>query len=240
MFAANGFDDFLSKPINISELNAVLEKWIPKEKQGEPEQRDIPRANGGLTIEGLDTAKGIFMTGGTVSQYLDILSVFRSEAARNINELKKHAESGDAAMYATIAHALKSSAASIGSIRLPKIAEALETAGLKGDTAYIRDNNGGFLRELEALLDNIHKAVPAKGVNPGTMDGRTLAAELLKLKTAMEDYDTSEINNIAAALQEFENEGSAGEIIRKILQYKLIGEFDEAAAYINEIMPDIS
>jgi len=33
MFLANGFNDFLSKPIDTVKLNAVLAKWIPKEKQ---------------------------------------------------------------------------------------------------------------------------------------------------------------------------------------------------------------
>ena len=33
MFLENGFNDFLSKPIDTIRLNAILEKWIPKEKQ---------------------------------------------------------------------------------------------------------------------------------------------------------------------------------------------------------------
>jgi PAS domain S-box-containing protein len=33
MFLENGFNDFLSKPIDTIKLNSVLEKWIPKEKQ---------------------------------------------------------------------------------------------------------------------------------------------------------------------------------------------------------------
>jgi signal transduction histidine kinase/CheY-like chemotaxis protein len=33
MFIENGFNDFLSKPIDTVKLNAVLEKWIPKAKQ---------------------------------------------------------------------------------------------------------------------------------------------------------------------------------------------------------------
>ncbi len=33
MFLASGFNDFLSKPIDTIKLNAVLAKWIPKEKQ---------------------------------------------------------------------------------------------------------------------------------------------------------------------------------------------------------------
>jgi len=33
MFLKNGFNDFLSKPIDPVELNAVLEKWLPEERQ---------------------------------------------------------------------------------------------------------------------------------------------------------------------------------------------------------------
>jgi signal transduction histidine kinase/ActR/RegA family two-component response regulator len=33
MFLENGFNDYLSKPIEISNMNAVIKKWIPKEKQ---------------------------------------------------------------------------------------------------------------------------------------------------------------------------------------------------------------
>ena len=33
MFIENGFNDFLSKPIDTAELNTILEKWLPKEKQ---------------------------------------------------------------------------------------------------------------------------------------------------------------------------------------------------------------
>jgi len=33
MFLSNGFNDFLSKPIDTIKLNAILGKWIPKEKQ---------------------------------------------------------------------------------------------------------------------------------------------------------------------------------------------------------------
>ncbi|MCL2284303.1 MAG: response regulator [Fibromonadales bacterium] len=33
MFLSNGFNDFLPKPVDQAKLNAILEKWIPKEKQ---------------------------------------------------------------------------------------------------------------------------------------------------------------------------------------------------------------
>ena len=38
-FLENGFDDFMSKPIDVVKLNSILEKWIPKEKQLKPTAR---------------------------------------------------------------------------------------------------------------------------------------------------------------------------------------------------------
>jgi response regulator of citrate/malate metabolism len=33
MFLENGFNDYLSKPIEIATMNSIIKKWIPKEKQ---------------------------------------------------------------------------------------------------------------------------------------------------------------------------------------------------------------
>ena len=38
MFLEKGFNDFLSKPIDIARLESVLKKWIPEEKQKRPEK----------------------------------------------------------------------------------------------------------------------------------------------------------------------------------------------------------
>jgi CheY-like chemotaxis protein len=32
MFIANGFNDFISKPVRMQELNEILKKWMPPEK----------------------------------------------------------------------------------------------------------------------------------------------------------------------------------------------------------------
>jgi CheY-like chemotaxis protein len=33
MFLQNGFDDFIAKPIDISKLDEILSRWLPKEKK---------------------------------------------------------------------------------------------------------------------------------------------------------------------------------------------------------------
>jgi CheY-like chemotaxis protein len=40
MFLANGFNDFLSKPVNIGELIRIIENWLPPEKIQANAERD--------------------------------------------------------------------------------------------------------------------------------------------------------------------------------------------------------
>lgn len=67
MFLSRGFSGFLAKPIDVSKLDEIMGKWIPKHKQYKAE---IIRRAGSQTpadlmmIPGLDTQQGIAMTGG--------------------------------------------------------------------------------------------------------------------------------------------------------------------------------
>jgi CheY-like chemotaxis protein len=47
MFLANGFNDFLSKPINTGELVRILENWLPPQKiQAKAEPANPPSCVG--------------------------------------------------------------------------------------------------------------------------------------------------------------------------------------------------
>jgi CheY-like chemotaxis protein len=78
MFLQNGFNDFLSKPIDTVMLNAILEKWIPKEKQkgatiesNRMKESKMQEAVNSIEIESLDTKKGITISGGKPEFYLN-------------------------------------------------------------------------------------------------------------------------------------------------------------------------
>ena len=236
MLIENGFDDYLSKPINTNELNNVLEKWIKLEKQLETGNEELRIENAEIQIKGLDVGRGMMMTGGSLDTYLEILSVFYNETLKNINVLNRACGAGDLAAYTTITHALKSASSSIGSDKLSKAAEALEMAGLRGDIDFIREQNGEFVAYLEVLLESINVALPDKKVHAGNIDSDRFTDELLKFKSVLEDYDINGINSTAQSLQEFLHDGVVGDITRKLLQYKLTGEYDEAVEFINDIL----
>jgi signal transduction histidine kinase/CheY-like chemotaxis protein len=189
MFAENGFNDFLAKPIDISKLDDILNHWVPKEKREinneqltmSNEQLAISRERGrergqvsdGIhqsslliancslsTIPGVDTAKGVSLTGGTLAAYRQVLSLFCKDAEDRIPILQKTAESEDTLpAFVTHVHSLKSASASIGAQNISAQAAGLEAVGRAGDAAFIRESLPDFLNQLEELVKRISAAL---------------------------------------------------------------------------------
>ena len=240
MFLERGFNDFLSKPVNAAELNDLLEKWIPEEKQKQTDEsallEDKTQTTGeDFLIDGLDTRAGILMTGGALVSYISTLSIFYKDSLRKIEALRSYLSDGNLTLYGIHIHALKSTLASIGSKEMSKAAEALELAAQRNHLDFILINNDPFLDGLQTLLHNINAAISSK-IEP--VDLEVLKPELARLKTAMTDYDITAINEIAGKLQRFSQTAGAGDIVDKILQYKLTGGYDEAVLFIDEILND--
>jgi CheY-like chemotaxis protein/HPt (histidine-containing phosphotransfer) domain-containing protein len=159
MFLENGFNDFLSKPIDTVGLNALLEKWLPREKRKNPaeelEKPFVSRAAGGIAIEGVDVVKGISLSGGNLESYLELLAVFQEDGFDKIGEIKTCLETGDLPLFVTHVHGLKSAAAGIGADKLSETAFALEMAGKRKDLSFIEALSPKLLADLESLLAGI-------------------------------------------------------------------------------------
>ena len=246
MFLSNGFNDFLSKPIDTIKLNTILSKWLPKEKQ---EKLDVKATdtdtNGskatGIEIDGVNTERGISMTGGTLKSYMQILSVFHRDGIQKMDEIKKSLETNNYSLYTTYVHALKSASASIGAFDLSETAKALEMAGKQKDFAYIKQHNAQFLTDLETLLNGVSTALLANKKNgrESSVDFEALKSELDKLREAVSIYDFDVINKLTNSLQEFTQDADIGTDIENILQKILIGEYEEVISIIDILMEKI-
>ena len=241
MFLENGFNDFLSKPIDTVELNTILEKWIPQEKQiSNVLQNPVPRFNDqnlNISIEGIDTTSGMNFSGRKIDQYINILEIYYKDSIEKISILKDSLESGDINSYTIHVHALKSASANIGAASLSKQAEALENAGDKNDLLFIENNNSIFISNLQQLLENI-KSELIKFNNSSTEiteDYISIKTELKKLKTALSTYNAEEINRITEYLETHKFQGEAKINIDTILENILLGDFEKVIETINAI-----
>jgi signal transduction histidine kinase/CheY-like chemotaxis protein/HPt (histidine-containing phosphotransfer) domain-containing protein len=247
MFLENGFNDFLSKPIDTVMLNAILEKWIPKEKQkitstesGKAAARKEPEINSGIKIEGIDVNRGIALSGGTVEQYLDTLALFYKDGLEKIKELNKCLETNDLALYTIYVHAMKSASANIGARPLSEAARVLEEAADNEDSDFVTKNNAGFLADLQSLLDRIKGVLASFRKNSGgekkESDAEATKADLDSLKTAINDLDAGSINDIIERLKQSTQGDDMEAVITDISDNVLIAEYDRALELINGLL----
>jgi len=186
MFLENGFDDFISKPIDISKLDEMLDRWIPKEKreknsvqpqptqplkplrqaqgpkgesqgaQEEGQNAPVESANTDVFyIPGVDTAKGIALTGGVLETYKQLLYMLSKDIDERLQFFMKEITDDTLPDFVTHVHSLKSASASIGAAEISSLAAGLEAIGKSGDAAFIRENLPDFIKKLEELKKNI-------------------------------------------------------------------------------------
>jgi signal transduction histidine kinase/CheY-like chemotaxis protein len=238
MLLSNGIDDFLSKPIDIPQLNDILEKWIPKEKQiGRPPPEDggsPPPSGEALSIRGVDTRRGRFNTGGTEKGYLAVLSIFCSEMRDNINRIQEALETRDFLLYTTLVHALKGSARSIGAIRMGDHAAELEEAGKKRNLSGMEEKTGPLLSELQEVIEQITEALDKNAGKPpvqGTEYRYTPHFDILKNALITNDYLL--VNRELKRLGDLPLDDKSRELIENIEKDVLLFEYEKAAARLS-------
>ena len=112
-FLDNGFNDFLSKPVELPALDAILQAWLPQDKQ-EP-VKEAPRGTpepppADLTgLAGIDAQRGMGYC-GTAGLYRKTLLLFRDQLPGRVERLRTALEVGAWEDYTVEVHALKSAA----------------------------------------------------------------------------------------------------------------------------------
>jgi signal transduction histidine kinase/ActR/RegA family two-component response regulator len=253
MFLKNGFNDFLPKPIEIPKLDEIVTKWIPGEKKkylGKGKGWETPAAENStasgipLVIEGVDTRRGIAMTGGSERGYRDVLSVLCADIRNRMPDFEKLAEVPEKlpftmeefSAFTIQAHAMKSALASIGAFGLSKDAAALEKAGRNIDRQFIVEKLPAFIRDLQTLAKKIeaviqHKEAPREA---GDRDITSLLSMLEELRRALLAYDIGRLNSL---MKRLEAEGSPiQDEADRISEFVLLGDYEEAAELIERIL----
>jgi len=242
MFIEKGFNDFLAKPIDISKLDDMLNRWIPKDKREYASSNVTMKNDGRLTsIQGIDFEKGIAMTGGTEAGYLSVLSAFRKDAQERLQILRKSLEE-DLPLFIILVHALKSASASIGAAEVSTAAALMERAGKEGDKDFIYGNLERFIEQLSRLIEGIGIALEAgkagaAAVNPSGSN-TALIPLLQRLETALKYRKANDIDRLMEEINHQPLDEKTREALEKISDDVLMTEFDDAIKVIEKIYHD--
>jgi len=252
MFMENGLNGFLAKPIDTGSLGSILEKWIPKEKikvamphenedaPGEKPQDGLPPE--GIEIKGLDTGKGIAMSGGSIERYAGTLDVFYYDGLEKMEQLKRCLEAGNIPLYAIHIHALKIAAANIGAAELSNSANDLEAAGKVPDLDFIEAHTPRFLTALKSLLGEIQAGLLSRRENEEKAilptDTELLKAMLAEIKQALETLDVQVMDSAIDTLLDMNlNEKAAA--VQNIARNILIADYDKALTLTESLLKEL-
>jgi PAS domain S-box-containing protein len=120
-----GMDDYLSKPLRLSELEAMLHRWMPvfgADRSTSPAVWDPHTLTG--------------MVGESVTVRRRVLDKFLQKSRESIEQMTTLAQgqyTGRATALADVAHKLKSGARTVGALALGDVCQRLEDAGRAGN-----------------------------------------------------------------------------------------------------------
>jgi HPt (histidine-containing phosphotransfer) domain-containing protein len=230
----NGFDGFISKPIDIRQLNFTLNKLI-RDKHP-PEVVDAARQQAANLVE---SAAG---NAGAPSNP-ELAAIFAWDAEKAITRLKTIFDNAfrrkdDIRQYVIDVHSMKSALANIGESDLSAVALNLEQAGRSEDIELMKDQTPAF---LEALRQVIEKNKPQEDESDivheeSENDRKYLNEKLLIIQKACEEYDVPSVNAAMAELKQRKWPHSSRKLLETISEYLLHSDFEEAAKLIEELL----
>jgi CheY-like chemotaxis protein len=231
LFLSKGFQAFISKPIEILRLDAVVQEWV-RDKELEKEiglvntgsetvldtrsgderrlnsfgRRKLGRrsADEKMMAKKLDFEKGIQRFGGDKESYMDILRSFAVNT-KPLLESMKEVTIDNLPAYGITIHGIKGSSRSICAKSLGDMAEALETAAKAGNLNYVTNNNAAFLEEAEKLIADLEKLLQKKKPQKkAPKKDKPDREKLIELITACEKYDMDNVDTVMAEIEKFQ------------------------------------
>ena len=178
-YLAEGFTDYISKPIDSKELEMMLKKYLPPAKvegggEAAPAGGEAAGAPDGLKWlreAGVKTEDGMRFCQGDEGLYRTILEEYLQGAEAHMANLRKYYEAGDWKNYGIQVHTLKSTSRTIGAESLSAMAAELEKASNREDEEVIRRMHGimmqeylGFTGILARHMPEVRKEPKADGI----------------------------------------------------------------------------
>jgi len=202
MFLANGFNGFISKPIEMQELNDILREWLPPEKIEEKAQADFnAESQDDETVSGfmsalekideINSGIGLNRFSGMENMYSETLEAFTKDMLSNCIAMSDSLAYGDTQSFAISVHAMKSALSTIGAMNLSETAAKLEAAARNKDIEYCMTRFPAFMEKLLSLYERLSAVFPEKktGSLPKKGDAAFLYDNINKALLAADDFD---------------------------------------------------
>ncbi|GFI24457.1 autoinducer 2 sensor kinase/phosphatase LuxQ [Lachnospiraceae bacterium] len=231
IFLNNGFQDFITKPLDRQSLHTVLLKWISEEKRIKEEtsieadntvENDTVESQ--VKIEGIEIEEILERYPDGLEDYFALLDLYCLDGKRKQIVLRELWEKHDYKNYGIEVHGLKSASANVGAMAISRSAKEQEMAVDRGDIAYVDAHAEQLLMAYATQIDYISQFL--NNVRQPAHLGEKVQAI---------DYESfvAEINKALNSLENFRAKDCAHKI-EEILQYQISSEVESRLIEVQE------
>lgn len=210
LFKANGFNDFVAKPIKLKELCKCIRTWLPENYVENISQQtkkavsdntdtttsDIPQ------MKGIDIAEGI-ANSGTKELFLQLLADFYKLIDQKSTKIEKCLADGMIRDYTIEVHALKSTARMIGAMELSEKFYRLEQLGNASEAEILKEKTPEVLalyRSYKTILEPFGR----NNQNKQAVSCDKMIETLQQLKEAIDCFDLDGADEAMRQINGFE------------------------------------
>jgi signal transduction histidine kinase/CheY-like chemotaxis protein/HPt (histidine-containing phosphotransfer) domain-containing protein len=231
IFIESGFEGFLSKPIDVRQLNSILNKLV-RDKHSKEEVDSARRLRDSLKSR----SAAVEVQPPTSSQLADFFTKDAQKAIKTLEAIhaNNYRRSNDFQMFIISVHAMKSALANIGEPGLSETASRMEQAGREKDIGVIESALPGFLKHLKAVVEKISLKEDDENVEITDEDMAYLRNKLLAFQEACTGYDKKTAKDTLAELRGKTWPHPVREMLNVIAGHLLHSDFDEAASVAGE------
>ena len=201
-----GFNDFLTKPIDGTLLENMIASYLPKEllRQNEDDQKvnktsDIPEDYEKYQKYGISIEHGISYSNDDVEVYLDLVYMFLNEGSMR-DKLYQYMSEENMNEYAVLVHSLKGNARTLGADKLADIAYEHEMKSKAQNYDFVKagwnelvDIWDTSLEGFKELYHHYRKGQEDKYKLVSDTDGKILElkdSDLSKVVALIDDFET--------------------------------------------------
>ena len=158
-YLEEGFDAYISKPIDKNELNKVLSKYLIGDKNSSIDissESSETKKISFLRENGIDIDSSLNLL-GNIEMYNETLKIFSQESDLRIKRIEKNKNLGNMKDYSIDVHAMKSDSKYLGFKKLSEISYNHELKSKENDIEYINLHYDELIEEYNIIKNIIDK-----------------------------------------------------------------------------------
>jgi len=238
IFLKNGFDDFISKPIDVRYMNTVLKKYVRDKQPPEVIEAAHAQAASSATQTTQDPASPtvpshlaeLFVTDALTA--LEALEDFKEKAGTYTDE--------DFSLFSVTTHGMKTALINVNEHELSVFAGNLEKAGLKKNRDMIFKETSVFIDYLrEVVSKHTLQEHDFDEVELTDADYSLLKEKLLIVKAACETMDIKIAKDEIAELRQSRWSPEINSQLGTMSKHLMSGDYDEVISDVGKIIDSL-